>query len=186
MGVGKKRLTKKERQFVNAYDGDGPRSALIAGYSGTDQYIKRKASELLQNPIIIDAIEYRRKEREATEAVIANREERQKLWSSIMRNKDPYAKKEVDKYGNVIEPDNINVPIAVRMKAMEMLARSEGDFVDRVEVNNTLTIESEILKSYQIEQSSDDIEATFAQVEDSQESEKEQDKEETLDFGGLI
>jgi phage terminase small subunit len=183
MAVDRKKLTKRERLFVNAYDGDGIRSAMIAGYTGTDSYLKQKAASLLKNPIIIEALEYRRKEEEATQTLIANREERQKLWSAIMRNKDPYAKREVDKYGNTIEPENINVPLAVRMKAMEMLARSEGDFVDRVEVNNTLTIESEILKSYQIEQSSDDIEATFVQVEGS---EKEETKEKIIDFGGLL
>lgn len=188
------KLNGRHRLFVEAYEGAGDesRAAMIAGYKGTEQYLKQYANKLLEDPKIIDALEYRNMQARAKGAVIASREERQQLWSELMRNDDPYAKTEVDKYGNTIEADNKNIPISIRMKAMELLAKSEGDFVDRVEINSAITIESEILKSYKIEESTHDIEAAYRnldakQIIDRVKSKRdEEDEEEELTFEGLI
>lgn len=188
------KLNGRHRLFVEAYEGAGDesRAAMIAGYNGTEQYLKQYANKLLEDPKIIDALEYRNMQARAKGAVIASREERQQLWSELMRNDDPYAKTEVDKYGNTIEADNKNIPISIRMKAMELLAKSEGDFVDRVEINSAITIESEILKSYKIEESTHDIEAAYRNLDAKQiidrvkSKREEEDEEEELTFEGLI
>ena len=188
------KLNGRHRLFVEAYEGAGDesRAAMIAGYKGTEQYLKQYANKLLEDPKIIDALEYRNMQARAKGAVIASREERQQLWSELMRNDDPYAKTEVDKYGNTIEADNKNIPISIRMKAMELLAKSEGDFVDRVEINSAITIESEILKSYKIEESTHDIEAAYRNLDAKQiidrvkSKREEEDEEEELTFEGLI
>lgn len=184
----KHKLNGRHRLFVDAYDGNGARAAQIAGYKGSETYLNQLANKFLEDPKIIEAIDYRNMQSRAKGAIIASREERQQLWSELMRNDDPYAKTEVDKYGNIIDKDHKNIPISIRMKAMELLAKSEGDFVDRIEINSAITIESEILKSYQLDESSNDIEAQYRNVDAKKLIGRVEDKvaEQVLTLEGLI
>jgi len=103
-------FTVKQRAFVEAYCGNATEAAITAGYS------KKTAASigerLLRNVEIKEALKEREKER--LSSLIATREERQRFWTSMMRDED---RKEVD-----------------RLKASELLAKSEGDFLERREI----------------------------------------------------
>ena len=104
-------MTPKQKRFIELYDGNATRAAIAAGYSEKTAY--RIGAELLQKTSVSEAIQLREKER-LSEA-IASREERQIFWSDIMRN--------------------VEEKTADRLKASELLAKSNGDFLERVEAN---------------------------------------------------
>ena len=103
-------FTVKQRAFVEAYCGNATEAAITAGYS------KKTAASigerLLRNVEIKEALKEREDKRLAS--LIATREERQRFWTTLMRDED---RKEVD-----------------RLKASELLAKSEGDFLERREL----------------------------------------------------
>jgi hypothetical protein len=86
-----------------------------------------------------------------------------------MKNEDPYRKEELDPNGVPIPEGNI--PIPIRLKASELLGKSEADFVDKVDVTQTLTLSDIILKSYDKEstKSIEDIEAEYYKMQEDKE-----------------
>ena len=72
---------------------------------------------MLTNDDIQDAIKAREAQRLAP--TIATRQERQEFWTSVLRNEDEAMKD--------------------RLKAAELLGKSEGDFLERVEMDMTLS-----------------------------------------------
>jgi phage terminase small subunit len=103
-------LNARQRAFVEAYCGNATEAALQAGYSPkTAAFI---GAENLKKPKIAAALKEREDKRLAS--LIATREERQRFWTSMMRDED---RKEAD-----------------RLKASELLAKSEGDFLERREI----------------------------------------------------
>lgn len=160
------KLSQKHRVFVEAYDGDLIQAMRVAGYNGTDVYLKQKGEELLSLPLIKKAIEDRRKYVANLKEVIATREERQALWSQIMKNDDPYRKEELDPNGVPIPEGNI--PLPIRLKASELLGKSEADFVEKLDVNHNVTLSDIILKSYDKDsgKSLEDIEAEYYELEE--------------------
>ena len=107
-------LTAKQQAFVEAYDGNATQAALKAGYSPRTAGVI--GNENLKKPEIAAAIAERNAP--ASSARIATREERQAFWTGVMR--DP-AEKTQD-----------------RLRAAELLGKSECDFVEKVELNGTL------------------------------------------------
>lgn len=103
-------MTPKQKRFIEAYTGNATKAAIAAGYS--EKTACSIGERLLRNVDIREAIQLREKER-LSEA-IANREERQTFWSAIMRDSE---EKTSD-----------------RLKASELLAKSNGDFLERVEL----------------------------------------------------
>jgi phage terminase small subunit len=104
-------LTEKQRRFVEAYDGNATEAARLAGYEGDDATLAQVGYENLRKPEIVQAIRaYGDAEREAR---IATKIQRQKFWTEMMADKrmDPSA----------------------RLRASELLGKSERDFVERVE-----------------------------------------------------
>ena len=101
-------LTAKQQRFVSAYDGNATRAAIEAGYS--ERWAASNIDKLLKNTEIQAAIQNREKERNS--AAIATREERQRFWTAILR--DP------------------ETELRDRLRASELLGRSEGDFLERV------------------------------------------------------
>ena len=101
-------LTKKQQKFIQAYSGNAADAARAAGYSS--RTAKAIGFELLTKPDIADAIREREKER--TDSMIATREERQTFWTSVLR--DP------------------ETELRDRLRASELLGKSEGDFLERV------------------------------------------------------
>lgn len=106
-----KKLTAKQRRFVDAYDGNATAAALAAGYSA--KTAQRIGSENLLKPLIAAAIKAREQERSSP--LIATREERQSFWTATMRDE--------------------GAGMRDRLKASELLGKSEADFIDKVQAS---------------------------------------------------
>ena len=102
-------LTPKRQAFVQAYAGNATTAAKAAGYSERTAHVI--GHELLKKPEIQEAIQNRTGER--VNSLIADREERQAFWTSVLRDE--------------------GTDLKDRLRASELLARSEGDFLDRIE-----------------------------------------------------
>ena len=105
-------LTLKRQAFVQSYTGNATKAALSAGYSERTAHVI--GHELLKKPEIKEAIQNRMGER--VNSLIADREERQAFWTEIMRDRES-------------DPKD-------RLRASELLGKSEGDFLDRVEARS--------------------------------------------------
>ena len=103
-------LTAKQRRFVEAYDGNARKAAIAAGYS--EKTADAIGRENLRKPTILAEIKARETVR--CTPLIASRAERQQFWSSVMRDKDQQMRD--------------------RLKAAELLGKSEADFVERQEI----------------------------------------------------
>jgi phage terminase small subunit len=103
-------VTPKQKRFVAAYEGNATEAALKAGYSKKTAYAQ--GQRMLKNVEVKAAIKAREDKRVGK--IIAPREERQTFWSSIMRNK--------------------KAKMFDRLRASELLGKSEGDFLDKVQV----------------------------------------------------
>jgi len=160
------KLSKAHRLFVEAYDGDLPSAMRIAGYSGADNYLTYKGNGLMNEPLIVEAIRERSRYINALKTTIASREERQKLWSDIMRNEDRYQKEEVDS-NNVPIKMSPNIPLPTRLKASELLGKSEADFIDKIDITAQVTVTDLIKKSYIDDgRTIEDIEAEYYLLKD--------------------
>lgn len=104
-------LSVKQRRFVEAYDGNATAAAIAAGYSPKTARLQGHKNITKDN--ILEAIQSRENKR--MESTILTREERQAFWSDIIRNED-------------------EKNIMAKLKASELLAKSEGDFLDRHEL----------------------------------------------------
>ena len=104
-------LSVKQRRFIEAYDGNATEAALAAGYSPKTARLQGHKNITKDN--ILEAIQSRENKR--LESTILTREERQAFWSDIIRNED-------------------EKNIMAKLKASELLAKSEGDFLDRHEL----------------------------------------------------
>ena len=105
-------LTAKQKAFIEAYTGNATEAAKFAGYSEATAY--SIGQRLLKQPEVASAIQAREAERTSDE--VANREARLKFWTSVMYD--------------------VTHSIRDRLRASELLAKAEGDFLDRVEVES--------------------------------------------------
>lgn len=110
-----KKISFKQKAFCEYYatNGNATESARLAGYSEKD--INTNASKLLQNTTIQEYIAELANPIENKR--IANANEIKEFWSSVMREN-------VEKMND-------------RLKASELLAKSGGMFIDRVEIQET-------------------------------------------------
>lgn len=127
-------LTPKQQAFVDAYTGNGVEAARAAGYAGDAKTLAVTASRLLADAKVADAIARRnavvqqvRSEAAAVAGRIATRAERQAFWTQVMCN---------EKHRT-----------ADRLKAAELLGKSEADFVERLQHEGKLTLEQLVLAS---------------------------------------
>ena len=101
-------LTARQRRFVEAYDGNASEAARQAGYS--PKWADKFGPNLIgKNREIAAAI--REREEKRVNSLILSREERQIFWSNVVRDPDEDMKN--------------------RLKASELLGRSEGDYLER-------------------------------------------------------
>lgn len=111
-------LTEKQRRFVEAYvgkaEGNATEAARLAGYSGDDATLSVAGAKLVRNGKVADAIEDARKPR--TRRAILTREQRQELLTEFANDED------VEKRD--------------RIKAIEVLGKMQGDFIERREVEH--------------------------------------------------
>lgn len=138
-------LNERKRLFIAAYNGDLVTSMRTAGYSGPDKRLVAEGEKMLSDPAVAKGIKERSKIYAKTQRAIADREERQELLTSWMRNEDPHTKEERDEYGNV-KPHII--AMQNRIKALELLGKSEGDFIDKVDLNVSMNLSEIIMSSY--------------------------------------
>lgn len=104
------KLTPRQQAFVDAYAGNATAAALAAGYSPKTAMVI--GAENLKKPQIADAIKAREAQRLAP--TIATRKERQEFWTAVVRDEEEQMKN--------------------RLKAAELLGKSEGDFLERREI----------------------------------------------------
>lgn len=106
-------LTPKQARFVEAYmgaaAGNATEAARLAGYKGNDVTLASVGKENLRKPQIAEQINLLQKE----DPLVADREERQRFWSAVMRDK--------------------NADMKDRLKASEILGKSQADFIERHE-----------------------------------------------------
>ena len=111
------KLTPKQRLFVQYYCGNATDAARLAGYKGNDNTLSIVGFENLRKPNVQAAIQARQEMEERPE--VANRKDRQKFWSEVMSSAE--------------------VDMKDRLKASELLGKSEGDFLDRIKLSGDAT-----------------------------------------------
>jgi len=109
-------LTVRQQAFVNAYTGNATEAAIKAGYS--PKSARATGAELLTYPDVIQAIKERTKERETP--LIATREQRQRFWSEVMLDDSQ--------------------EMQHRLKAAELLGKSECDFSERLQIDGSVEV----------------------------------------------
>jgi phage terminase small subunit len=107
-------LTDKQQKFVDLYNGNATETAEMCGYSNPSQ----AGARLLKHVGICRGIQERRANE--IKPFILDRQGRQKLWTDIALSADEATKD--------------------RLKASELLGKSEGDFLDRVENTGEVSI----------------------------------------------
>ncbi|WP_136796196.1 terminase small subunit [Desulfosediminicola ganghwensis] len=117
------KFTPKQQMFLDFYCGNATEAARRAGYAHPTQ----QGNRLLTNVNIRAAIT-ERESREHRERIL-NRQERQELWTRIALGLEPDLK--------MVEGKLKEMPVAMRhrLKALECLAKSEGDFMTKLELD---------------------------------------------------
>ena len=111
-------LSSKQQKFVDAFAGNASEAARLAGYTGSDATIGQTAYRLLKLDEVKAAIKAR--EKKEARAAILTRQQRQELWTKVALDK---AQKMSD-----------------RLRASELLGKSEADFTEKLEVRGELTL----------------------------------------------
>lgn len=123
-------MTTKQRRFAEVYAGNGVTAAREAGYGGNERTLAVTAHHLLRNPNILIEIRARASACESNVAFsVATRLERQAFWTYIMSS-DAYSMTE-------------------RLRASELLAKSEGDFIKYVELDTSSSIVERLMEARQ-------------------------------------
>lgn len=102
------RLSYKQKRFIDFYKGNATEAALEAGYSSKTAY--SIGQENLKKPEIIKEIQIRNLRESVSK--IANRQQRQEFWSKVM--------------------NDVEVDLSVRLRASELLGKSEADFTEKI------------------------------------------------------
>jgi phage terminase small subunit len=118
-------LNPREQKFVHVYEGNGVEAARTAGYAGGNVSLAAQACRMMRKPEIRRAVALRIES--AVERFILTREERQELWSAIA----------ID----------TTIDASDRLKALELLGKSQADFTEKLEVKGELTLEQLVRES---------------------------------------
>ena len=110
------RLTEKQRKFVEAFQGaaacNATEAARLAGYSGSDSALGKQGFDNLRNPKIVEALA----KTAAEDPLVLERVDLQRFWTRV-----------------VLDQEGVDTEMKDRLRASEMLAKSQGMFVNRVE-----------------------------------------------------
>lgn len=123
-----KPLTAKQQRFVDAYSGNATEAARLAGYAGSAEVLGQVGAENLKKPQIAAAIAKR--ESKVTKKLIATREQRQEFWSRVMLGPTDGEPKTLDDLCEMKD----------RLKASELLGKSEADFTEKLDHSGNLTV----------------------------------------------
>ena len=115
----------------------------------------------VQDPHVQRALLEQNRERETKEGVLISKVERMEFLASLIRNIDPYEKPTVDEYGELVPPPPPGM--SIRIKAVDMYNKMEGDYHTNVNVNHNVSIPDLILSSFVDAQTRnlEDIEAVY-------------------------
>jgi phage terminase small subunit len=139
-----KPLTPKQKAFVSVYNGNATESAILAGYS--ERSAGSIAVGLMNNSLIVRMI--RAREESEAKINILSRQERQAFWSAVAN--DP------------------NQKMQDRLRASELLAKSECDFTEKIEVDGNLGLNLGLVSLLKrIESGGDDNPALDAEYTDT-------------------
>lgn len=130
------KLSAKQRKFAEVYAGNATDAARKAGYTGDDSTLGVTGGRLLRNARIAALI--RGREAKELKPHIADRQERQAFWTSVMRGEGTAR---VDEEGNAYDD------MHARLRASELLGKSNADFTEKVEHSGSLTLEQLVLAS---------------------------------------
>ena len=111
-------LTDKQAKFVELYNGNATEAAKLAGYSHPDTAGKR----CMQNVQICTKIQERRAKE--IKSLVATRQDRQKFWSDVM-----------------MANNDDEIDMKSRLRASELLGKSEGDFLERREHTGSIQLD---------------------------------------------
>lgn len=109
-----KQLSDKQQRFIELYAGNAAEAAKLAGYAHPEVQGRR----LMRDVHICSLIQEKRKAE--IKPNVADRIERQEFWTAAMRD-------ETKDFG-------------YRIKVSELLGKSEGDFLDRVENSGEISL----------------------------------------------
>ena len=114
-------ITAKQKMFADEYikTGNAKQSYISAGYSARGNAAEAAASRLLRNVKVRDYIRQRNKELDRD--TIADMQEVKEFWTNILRNKAADSKD--------------------RLKASELIAKTNGAFLDRIENSGIIKID---------------------------------------------
>jgi phage terminase small subunit len=118
-------LNERQRLFVMYYAGNATDAARKAGYKGSDSTLGQMGHALLKNPKVLNAIRQRNDEKAKHD--IATRQERQAFWTEVMRDD--------------------NREMGWRLRASELLGKSEADFTEKIDLNATLDVADQLRKA---------------------------------------
>lgn len=122
----KRKFPVKIQRFIDLYEGNATDAARKAGYKNP----RASGHENLTKPNILAAIKEREKER-MLEGILT-REERQIFWSKVVKGEEN--DQVVIGRGDDRAVVDIKPKLIDRLKASELLGRSEADFTDNVKV----------------------------------------------------
>lgn len=119
-------LSSKQKRFIELFDGSNARAAaLAAGYG--EKYIAQSVRRLLTNDRVLAEIENR--EFKKPDVLLNSKYARQRWYAILMEDE--------------------SMAVRDRIKAAELLGRSEGDFVDRIE-HTAGNLEDILAASYEV------------------------------------
>jgi phage terminase small subunit len=135
-------LTARQQAFVVAFTGEAKgnatRAAVLAGYQGGERACAVMGCKLVRNANILAAIE--QANAEVKSAAIADRQERQEFYTKVLRGEED---EEVlmtvsagQAMGSCVERERKQVSARDRLKAAELLAKTQGDFITKVEIES--------------------------------------------------
>lgn len=116
-------MNYRQKKFVELYDGNATLTAKRAGYSEKTAYAI--GHENLKKPEIIQAIKTRSEKEDMPQ--IASRQNRQAFWTRIMNDS--------------------SFTISARLKASELLAKSEADFSEKFNPNINEGLANKLLEA---------------------------------------
>jgi phage terminase small subunit len=123
--MSERKLTEKQLKFIELYNGNGTDAARKAGYDGDEKTLAAIAYENLRKPHIVQAIRERRDHEIAP--LIATRARRQQFWTEIMEAEE--------------------VDLAHRLRAAELLGKSEADFKEKIEIEDKSSLAEKLAKA---------------------------------------
>lgn len=163
-------LSPRVRKFIRLYAGDIVSAMREAGYVGDDTKLRAHGRDLLRQPKVQVAIRELAAIKASEASMIAKKDEIQSFLTDTMRNEDPNFISVV-KDGVIVEKENI--AISSRLKAAELLGKSQGIYSENVNISGTVSI-MDVVKKATLSLDDDDldidaIEAQYVRVQEHKE-----------------